>query len=77
MTIFGRGIEREILKQQYMDVLASRIFLEQSISSKVSCRGERMHAFGGYCAGSVLWCVVDGRHGAGKWGWIFPLDEGR
>ena len=28
-------------------MLDSRLLLEQMISSEVSCRGERMHAFGG------------------------------
>ena len=30
-----------------MDVLDSRLFLKQRRASKVSCRGERIHAFGG------------------------------
>ena len=47
MTIFGRGIEREISKRQEVDVLASRLFLERSRASNISCSGDRMYAFGG------------------------------
>ena len=58
MTLFGGGLDQESSNQQDMEVLASRLFLEQRIASKVSCRGERMHAFGGivldvYC--DVCW----------------------
>ena len=38
-------------------------------------RGESACVWG-YCAGRVLWHVVDGRHGTGKWGWIFPFGRG-
>ena len=30
----------------------------------------------GYFGGSVLCCVVDGRHGAGKWRWFFSVGQG-
>ena len=65
--IFGRGLEQENSKLWGMDVLSSRLFLEQSIASNVSCSGERMHAFGGYCDRSILWRVVDRRYSARKW----------
>ena len=30
----------------------------------------------GYCVGRILWCVVDGWNGAGKWRWVFLLLRG-
>ena len=47
MTLFRRGVERESSKRWDMDVLASRLFLGKRRLSNVSCRGEKIHAFGG------------------------------
>ena len=49
VMIFGRGIGQESSKQQDMEVLTSRLLLEQMRVSKGSCRVERMHALGGTC----------------------------
>ena len=60
-----------------MDVLASRLSLEQRRVSKVSCRGERVHAFGGivldaYCG---MWWM--GGTALANGDGFPPSDEGR
>ena len=59
MTIFRRGVERESSKRWDMDVLASRMFLEQRRASNVSCIRERMHAFRGAVTevSCDVWCI--------------------
>ena len=58
-------------------MLASRLFLEQSRASKVSCIGERMNALGG--AGMEASCGVwwIGSMALGNGDGFFPSAKGR
>ena len=56
-------------------MLASRLFLEQIIASKVSCRGDMMHSFGGTVMKElcVLWWI--GGTALVNGGWIFSVSR--
>ena len=55
----------------FHDILGSKDIIKCFIH-----RGEDAR-IGGYLDGSAVWCVVDRRYSASKWGWIFPSAEGR